>query len=69
MGNSRCDLLFINYELNCFVVIELKVRKLEKYDIGQIQYYINYYKTLVFIFHSLQKKFTGNYMVKKNQFI
>ena len=42
LGNSRCDLLFINYELNCFVVIELKIRKLEKYDIGQIQHYMYY---------------------------
>lgn len=42
LGNSRCDLLFINYELNCFIVIELKIRKLEKYDIGQIQHYMHY---------------------------
>ena len=42
LGNSRCDLLFTNYELNCFVVIELKIRKLEKYDIGQIQHYMHY---------------------------
>jgi len=42
LGNSRCDLLFNNYELNCFIVIELKIRKLEKYDIGQIQHYMNY---------------------------
>lgn len=36
LGNSRCDLLFFNIELNSYVVIELKIRKLEKYDIGQI---------------------------------
>lgn len=42
LGNSRCDLLFINYELNSFIVIELKIRKLEKYDIGQIQHYMGY---------------------------
>lgn len=42
LGNSRCDLLFTNYELNCFVVIELKIRKSEKYDIGQIQHYMHY---------------------------
>ena len=42
LGNSRCDLLFVNYELNCFIVIELKIRKLEKYDIGQIQHYMGY---------------------------
>lgn len=42
LGNSRCDLLFFNIELNSYVVIELKIRKLEKYDIGQIQHYMYY---------------------------
>lgn len=42
LGNSYCDLLFFNYELNSFIVIELKTRKLKKQDIGQIQYYMNY---------------------------
>ena len=54
LGNSRCDLLFINYELNCFIVIELKIRKLEKYDIGQIQYYMNY------IYKNLKKDYMNN---------
>ena len=30
MGESYCDLLFFNYEFNCFVVIELKTRKIKK---------------------------------------
>ena len=42
MGESYCDLLFFNYEFNCFVVIELKIRKIKKEDIGQLEYYINY---------------------------
>lgn len=42
LGNHRCDLLFFNYELNCFVVIELKIRKLMPQDIGQIIHYMNY---------------------------
>ena len=42
LGNYRCDLLFINYELNSFVVIELKTRKLKPIDIGQIKYYMGY---------------------------
>ena len=42
LGDFRCDLLFFNYELNSFVVIELKVRKLKPIDIGQIKYYMNY---------------------------
>ena len=40
LGNSRCDLLFLNYELNCFIVVELKIRKLDSRDIGQIQHYM-----------------------------
>ena len=36
MGESYCDLLFFNYELNCYVVIELKTRKIKKEDIGQL---------------------------------
>ena len=42
LGNSRCDLLFLNYELNCFIVVELKIRKLDSRDIGQIQHYMYY---------------------------
>ena len=42
LGNSRCDLLFFNTELNSYVVIELKIRKLKKYDIGQVQHYMYY---------------------------
>jgi len=42
LGNYKCDLLFFNYELNCFVVIELKIRKLKHTDIGQIKFYMNY---------------------------
>lgn len=36
------DLLLFNYEYNCFVVIELKVVKLKKEHIGQIEVYMNY---------------------------
>jgi predicted nuclease of restriction endonuclease-like (RecB) superfamily len=42
LGKHRCDLLFFNYELNSFIVIELKIRKLRHTDIGQISYYMNY---------------------------
>ncbi len=35
-------MLFFNTELNSYVVIELKIRKLQKQDIGQIEYYMNY---------------------------
>ena len=36
------DLLLFNYEFNCFVVVELKVTKLKKEHIGQIEVYMNY---------------------------
>ena len=42
LGKHKCDLLFFNTELNCYVVIELKTRKLKPIDIGQIKYYMNY---------------------------
>ena len=45
LGDSRCDLLFFNTELNAYVVIELKIRKLKSIDIGQIKYYMNYIDT------------------------
>jgi len=42
LGNHKCDLLFFNTELNAYVVIELKIRKLKPIDIGQINFYMNY---------------------------
>ncbi len=44
IGNvyNYIDLLLFNIEYNCFVVIELKVTKLKKEHIGQIQVYMNY---------------------------
>ena len=42
LGKYKCDLLFYNYELKSFVVIELKIRKLKIGDIGQIKFYMNY---------------------------
>lgn len=42
LGTWYCDLLFFNYSLNCFVVIEVKLRKLIPKDIGQIECYMNY---------------------------
>ena len=45
LGEWHCDLLFFNTELNSYVVIELKTRKLISSDIGQIEGYINYVDT------------------------
>lgn len=37
------DLVFFNIELNCYVLIELKINKLDIRDIGQLEFYVNYY--------------------------
>ncbi len=37
------DLVFYNYILKCFVIIDLKVGKLTHQDIGQMQMCVNYY--------------------------
>lgn len=37
------DLVFYNYILKCFVLIDLKLGKLTHQDIGQMQMYVNYY--------------------------
>jgi len=36
------DILLFNIKFNCYVVVELKVTKLKKEHIGQIQLYMNY---------------------------
>lgn len=43
IGNNYnyIDLLLFNYEYNCFIVVELKVTKLMKEHIGQIEVYMN----------------------------
>lgn len=37
------DLVFYNYLVRCFVLIDLKTGKLTHQDIGQMQMYVNYY--------------------------
>ena len=37
------DLVFYNYILKCFVLIDLKIGKLAHQDMGQMQMYVNYY--------------------------
>ena len=37
------DLVFYNYILKCFVLIDLKMGKLTLQDLGQMQMYVNYY--------------------------
>lgn len=38
------DLVFYNYILKCFVLIDLKLGKLKHQDMGQMQMYVNFYK-------------------------
>ena len=37
------DLVFYNYILKCFVIVDLKLGKLSHQDLGQMQMYVNYY--------------------------
>ena len=37
------DLVFYNYILKCFVLIDLKMGQLTHQDLGQMQMYVNYY--------------------------
>ncbi|MDO9523475.1 MAG: PDDEXK nuclease domain-containing protein [Methanocorpusculum sp.] len=41
--NFYIDLVFYNYILKCFVLIDLKTGKLTHQDLGQMQMYVNYY--------------------------
>ena len=39
--NYFIDMLLYNYIYNCFVVVEIKCRKLKKEDKGQVEFYMN----------------------------
>jgi hypothetical protein len=41
------DLVFYNYILKCFMLIDLKVGKLSHQDIGQMDLYVRYYEDQV----------------------
>ncbi|MCC8025909.1 MAG: PDDEXK nuclease domain-containing protein [Clostridium sp.] len=40
----RIDLVFYNYVLKCFVLIDLKIGDLTHQDLGQMQMYVHYYE-------------------------
>lgn len=46
VGNEhdRIDLVFYNRILKCHVLVDLKVRAFAHTDVGQMNYYLNYYK-------------------------
>lgn len=58
------DLVFFNYELNSFVLFELKIDKIDIRDIGQIEFYVNYYDDE--IRKSFHNKTIGIIICKKN---
>ena len=41
------DLVFYNYRLKCFVLIDLKVGKITHQDVGQMKMYVNMYDKMV----------------------
>lgn len=41
--NFYVDLVFFNYHIRCFVLIDLKIGKLTHQDLGQMQMYVNYF--------------------------
>lgn len=41
----KVDLVFYNHILKCFVLIDLKRGEIEHYDVGQMNMYLNYFKS------------------------
>lgn len=78
-NNYYIDLLLFNYELNLFVVVELKNRKLQKIDKGQIELYMNlvdenvkkpfHNKTIGIIITKEQDEFIANFVSHDNNII
>ncbi len=45
--NFKVDLVFYHAILKCYVLLDLKRNEIEHYDIGQMNLYLNYFKTEV----------------------
>jgi predicted nuclease of restriction endonuclease-like (RecB) superfamily len=45
--NFHIDLVFYHYILKCFVLIDLKIDEVQHEDVGQMNFYLNYFKTEV----------------------
>ena len=64
----KIDLLFFNYLINAFVVVEVKIRELQHYDISQLEFYVNYVDKN--IKRNVHNKTIGILIVKKkNKFV
>ena len=71
-NNYFIDMLLYNYKYNCFVVVEIKCRKLKKEDKGQVEFYMElvdkYVKepsnnpTIGIIITKEQDKFVANFV-------
>ena len=71
-NNYFIDMLLYNYKYNCFVVVEIKCRKLKKEDKGQVEFYMKlvdeYVKepsnnpTIGIIITKEQDKFVANFV-------
>ena len=74
--NYFIDMLLYNVKYNCYVVVEIKCRKLKKEDKGQVEFYMNlvdnYVKepnnnpTLEIIITKDQDKFVANFVRSEN---
>ena len=66
VGNNtyHIDLLFFNYKLNAFIVVEVKTRNIKTQDIGQLEFYVNYIENN--IKERNQNKTIGILIVEKN---
>ena len=66
IGNTYnyIDILLFNIIYNCYVVVELKINKLTKQDIGQIMVYINYVNENIKLIN--QDKTIGIIVCKEN---
>ena len=72
INNYYIDILLFNIELNCYVVVELKVRKLKVEDKAQVEMYIKLIdenikkatqnKTMGIIISKEQDKFVVNFI-------
>lgn len=70
--NYYIDILLFNYKLNCFIVVELKLRGLKKEDKAQIDFYMNlvdeqvkesyHNKTIGIIISKKQDKFIAEFV-------
>ena len=70
--NYYIDILLFNYKLNCFFVVELKLRELRKEDKAQIEFYMQivneqikepfHNKTIDIIISKKQDKLIANFV-------